>query len=218
MNDEDTETIGIAGAIALCLIAVVLALSGCTATKDAPQTAPINPHEAVSMAVSNCALAIKDIATSPSGDAASKVAAVGAVERLCGQGGGQFAVRQYQTPEPSLGATLWQAALQVADIGARWYGIRAQRDVGINASNNQTAQALGSYGAFSSIASSGFAASTAIAGKIQSPAPNVTTTTTLSGSGVIGSGTYTGPISTVTNPAPIICFPATATSAGTCSR
>lgn len=197
---EDTETIGMTGAIALILLIVLLALTGCAA-KDVPKAEPVNPHEAATMAVSNCALAIKEIATSTAGDAASKVAAVGAIERLCGQGGAQFAFR----PEPSLGATLWQAALQVADIGARWYGIKAQRDVGINQANQAAATQIASYGAFQNIASSGFASNAFIAGNIQSPAPNIT----LSGTGVIGSGQYnfTAPVTTTTttNPTPRVC-------------
>lgn len=215
MKLTESEEQGGMAAIMFAIIAGVLVMSGC-ATKDAPQ-APISHHEAAATATGNCALAIKDIATSVSGDAASKVAAVGAIERLCGQGGGQFAVRQYQAPEPTLGATLWQAALQVADIGARWYGIKSQRDVGIVQSNNSAATAIASYGAFSGIASSGFAANATIAGQIQAPAANVTTTTNLSGYGVIGGGSVTAPVTT-TNPAPVICFPATATAPGNCSR
>jgi hypothetical protein len=212
--NEDNETFALGGVITLICVAVLLALSGCATKAESP--APVSHHEAAATAAGNCANAIRDIATSVSGDAASKVAAVGAIERLC-QGGGNMQVAQ-RAPEPSLGQSLWQAALSVADIGARWYGIKAQRDVGITQSNNSAATAIASYGAFSGIASSGFAANAAIAGNIQAPAPNVTNTTVLSGTGVIGGGSYVGPVNTTTNPAPVICFPATATSAGTCSR
>ena len=210
---EDNETFAWGGVITLILVALALAMSGC-ATKDAPQAA-ISQHEAAATAAGNCALAIKDIATSVSGDAASKVAAVGAIERLC-QGAGNMQVAQVQ-PQ-SLGGTLWQAVLQVSDLFIRGYGIKAQKDIGIVQSNNSAATAIASYGAFSGIASSGFAANATIAGNIQSPAPNVTTitTNTLSGTGVLGSGQYTGPVAT--NPAPVICFNGTATSQGTCSR
>ena len=165
-------------------IFIVALLSGCASTKE---TSPITQHEAVSVSQTNCATAIKDIAISTSGDAASKVAAVGAIERLCGQSGNMMFAQTQQAP--SLGVTLWQAALSVADIGARWYGIKAQRDVGITQSNNSATTAIASYGAFQGIASSGFSANTAIASRIQAPAPNIN----LSGTGVIGSGSYIGP-------------------------
>lgn len=56
-----------------------------------------------------------------------------------------------------------------------------------------------------------------MAGKIQAPGAITTTTTntttntattnTLSGTGVLGSGTYTAPIATNTNPSPKVCVP-----------
>ena len=117
---------------------------------------------------------------------------------------------QAQAPQ-SLGGTLWQAAIQVFDIGARIYGIKAQRDVGITQSNNSAATAIASYGAFQGMGAQIAAAGTAGYQYVQAPAANVTTTTTLSGTGVIGSGTYTGPVTTATNPSPRVC---TATTTG----
>jgi len=66
------------------------------------------------------------------------------------------------------------------------------RDVSIAQSNN-----------FTNLGIAGFNSNAAIAGFIQSPAPNIT----LSGTGVIGSGSYNGPITTTTttNPAPKVC-------------
>ena len=57
---------------------------------------------------------------------------------------------------------------------------------------------------------SGYASNVAIAGKIPQPGAvsNTTTTNTLSGTGVLGSGTYNAPITTTTtNPSPKVCVP-----------
>ena len=182
-----------------------LLLSGCAS--DKPSLAPVTQHEAATMAVSNCALAIKEIATATAGDAASKVAAVGAIERLCGHGNMMVAQQAPQT----LGGTLWQAALQIFDIGARVYGIKAQRDIGITQSNNARDVSVSTNSAFLGMGQSIVQAGTAGYRYVQTPAPNITTTTTLSGTGVIGGGTYTGPVNTVTNPTPRVC---TATATG----
>lgn len=195
---EDQETQGITGAIALCLIAIVLFMTGC-ASKPTPVTMIASP-------ISDCAKAINGIATSTAGDPTSKVVAVSAIERLCGN---QAQVAQ-QAPA-SLGTVLWNAALQTADIVLRGYGIKTQRDVSIVQSNNAAATSIASYQSFSNIASSGFSSNASIASNIQAPAPNIT----LSGTGVIGSGQYnfTAPVTTTTttNPSPRVC---TATATG----
>ena len=83
---------------------------------------------------------------------------------------------------------------------------------------SQTATSLGGFNAIANTANSGFTATSNIAGQIQAPAANITTTTSnsIGGSGVIGSGSYTGPVtntstatSTVTtvNPSPRVCTP-----------
>jgi len=181
-EDQEQGLIGGIGWIALAAILVLL--SGC-ASKEPP--APV----VVSSPAADCAKAIGIIATSTAGDPTSKVVAVSAIERLCGQQ--QFGQVTAQT-QPSLGATLFQAALQTADIVLRGYGIRTQRDVAITQSNNAAATAISSNNSFVGIASSGFASNAAIAGNIQAPAPNIT----LSGTGVIGSGQYnfTAPVTT----------------------
>lgn len=196
----------------LMLVALALALTGCASTKEekaaaTPTVSQVSPQEAMAMAITNCAASIKDVATAAGGDAASKVAAVGAIERLCGQGhnGLQFAAQQVQPQPQSVGGVFWNAAVQVSDLLLRAYGIKATRDVGITQSNNQAATSIASYQAFTNTAAAGFGSNAQIAGYIQAPAANVTTT--LSGQGVIGSGTYTGPVTstTTTNPAPKVC-------------
>lgn len=175
------------------------------ACQAGPQVITADPREAIATAVATCATAIERIASTGSGDAASKVAAVGAIERMCGSGGAsmQFAMQPPVQQQPqTLGQTLWIAALQTADIFLRGYGIRASRDVSINAANNATATAIAGYSAFGNIANAGFNSNAAIASYIQAPQPNVTNTTTtnttnnttLSGYGVIGAGTYIGPV------------------------
>jgi len=190
-EDQEQGLIGGIGWIALAVILILLA--GC-ASKEPP--APV----VVSSPAADCAKAIGIIATSTAGDPTSKVVAVSAIERLCGN---QVQVAQ-QAPA-SLGTVLWNAALQTADIVLRGYGIRSQHNLGVVQSNNAAATSIASYGAFQNIASSGFASNAAIASNIQAPAPNIT----LSGTGVIGSGQYnfTAPVTTTTttNPAPRVC-------------
>jgi hypothetical protein len=100
-----------------------------------------------------------------------------------------------QAPQSFFGLA-WQSALQVADLALRGYGIKAQRDTAIASTNAQRDTAIASYGAFTSMGSSIATAGTAGYPYIQAPAANVTTT--LSGTGVLGSGTYTGPVTTTT--------------------
>lgn len=185
--------------LGLCLVAVVVVLGGCASDK-APAPSPAvqqDPRMAMAATLASCADSIKDVVAS-AGDVAAKVVAVGAIERLCGAGGAQLQAAMVVQPSApsSLGATLWQAALQVTDIALRGYGIKAGRDVSIVQSNNAASTAIASYGAFQGMATAGFSSNAQIAGFIQAPAANVTTT--LSGSGVIGSGTYTGPVTTTT--------------------
>lgn len=184
------------------LMAIVIGalMAGC-ATPAAPTvaaSAPIDPRTAYAAALGDCATAIKDVVASASGNDVAKVVAVGAIERLCGAGGAQLQAMNVQTsaPQPSLGATLWTAALQVADVAMRGYGIKANRDVAIVQSNNAANTTIASYGAFQGMGQQIQLAGTAGYPYVQAPAANITTT--LSGTGVIGSGQYTGPVTTTT--------------------
>lgn len=211
---EDTETNVMSGTMAsFILVALVgMLLPGCATDADRakeaqekadiarlkagqPVIAAITPHEAQSTAMTNCATAIKDIATAAVGDPASKVAAVGAIERLCGQGAAQLA---YRAPEPqtqSLGSTLWQAVLQASDIVLRGYGIKSNRDVAITQSNNATALGVSTNGAFTAMGQSIATAGTAGYQYVQAPG---STNYTLSGTGSLnvgsGSASYVGPV------------------------
>lgn len=180
---------------------VALLLAGCATPPQAKNDAssPSDPREAIATAVATCATAIERIATAAGGDVASRVVAVGAIERMCGtQGNAQLAALNVAppAPPPSLGQTLWTAALQTADILLRGYGLKMNRDVAVIQSNNQAATSIASYGAFTAMGGSIERAGTAGYPYVQ--APGAVTTNTVFGNGVIGSGTYTGPVTTTT--------------------
>ncbi len=73
--------------------------------------------------------------------------------------------------------------LRILDVALRAYGIQKGADVAIRQSDNAREVSVASYGALADTAS-----------LIQAPAANVT----LSGTGVIGDGAYTAPVSTTT--------------------
>lgn len=121
---------------------------------------------------------------------------------LKGLGIGQApAQQQAQQPQSLLGLA-WQSALQVADIALRGYGIKANRDVSMAQSNANRDVSIASFGAFTSMGNAIGAAGTAGYQYVQAPGAvttttnNTTTTSTLSGTGVLGSGTYTAPVTT----------------------
>lgn len=173
-----------------------LFISGCGSPPKAADPPP-DPRESIATAVATCATAIERIATTANGDAASKVAAVGAIERMCGQGGAamQFASAPAAQQPQGLGATLWSAALQTADLVLRGYGIKTQRDVSITASNNAAATTIAGYNAFGNIAATGFASNAQIASHIQAPAANYN----VSGNANFGSGSFALTTTTTTN-------------------
>ncbi len=135
---------------------------------------------------------------------AAKIDATGAsnyllVKALKGLGLGQAPVQQVAVQQPqSILGMAWQSLLQVADVGLRAYGIKVAGDVAMTNSNNSRDTSVASYGAFTAMGNSIANAGTAGYQYIQAPAANVTNTT-LSGTGVLGSGTYTGPVTTTTN-------------------
>lgn len=73
--------------------------------------------------------------------------------------------------------------LRILDVALRAYGIDKGADVAIHQSDNARDVSVASYGALAEVA-----------GQIQAPAvPQANITQTLSGSGVIGDGSYTAP-------------------------
>lgn len=119
-----------------------------------------------------------------SGDTTSKVAAMFAMQ-AAGNGGPQPA--HIAAPKsPAEVARDWLG--MILPVAMQGYGIHANSQVMMRQSDNSARVAESTNAAF-----------VGIAGQIQAPAANVTTTTTtLSGSGVLGSGSYTGPVNTTT--------------------
>lgn len=199
MNTFKRKSWSIAIIIGFCAL-----LGGCGLfeTKDAGPGAAIEglavsgPTPAQSF-LSECARQVGAIAQAATGDAASKVAAMGALERICG---GQAQLMHAAAAAPaqpvSVVGALWTGVIQAADIFLRGYGIKMQRDVALVQSNNQAATTIASYGAFQGMG--GSIERAGVAGYRYVQAPGAVTTNTLSGTGVLGSGTYTGPVSTTT--------------------
>lgn len=151
-----------------------------------------------------------------SGDQTAKAVAVMALA----MGAQSNATSQTRQPQPlpqfETGgdkALKWAAVLAgpLTNIASGYYGYR----LGVAQSDNNAATTIAGYNSFSNIATSGFNATTGVATAgfnatsqlgsfIQAPQPNITLSgtgvvgsgsmTTLSGTGVLGSGTYTGPV------------------------
>lgn len=159
--------------------------------------------------------AMADIAAQ--GDSSAKVAAVMAMAL-----GGNTNSAQTSIQAPQASAALQWASILVPSLtqvaGMRYNYLSTQTQ-----SNNAAAVAISTNGTFASmgnsIGSAGVAGNTALAdmaGKIQAPAANITTTTTLSGTGTLGSGAYsTVDTHAVDNhtvtPAPVVVAPVTPT-------
>jgi len=174
-------------------------LTGCASSKEYASylAAHQAAHEAKASAEKARYAAIAEIAkTSP--DASARTAAVMAL--AMGKSEGQVA-----PPAPPQNEVLQWASVLVptlTNIATAGFSYRA----GVVASNNSRDVTVAGYQTFGSMANSGFAAinNTASAGftanrdiasMIQAPQPNVT----LSGTGVIGSGSYTAPVTTNSN-------------------
>lgn len=183
--------------VALAALAAVF-LAGCASQPPAPAAPQVDPREAVMTAVATCATAIERIATGANGDPASRVAAVGAIERMCGGGGsGNLAALLQPQPRPqeaSVASTAWSAFLSVVDVGLRAYGIKVGGTVAIRQVEANRDTSLGAYQAFTNMGGQIQAAGTAGYPYVQAPQANVN----LSGTGVIGQGSYVGPVITTT--------------------
>lgn len=187
---------------------IALALTGC-ATQDYQLYARTQADIATAQSKADIARyqALADIAKQ--GDTAAKIAAVMTLQNS----GPQTHQQQHINPPKSPADIAFQWASLIvptaSTLMSNVYTVRSQTNLGITQSNNATAlgvaqsnnatiTATNTANAFAavanttatgmtSIATAGFASNTAIAGKIQAPQPNIT----LSGTGVIGNGTYT---------------------------
>lgn len=182
-------------------VGCLVVLTGCASSKEynsylaAHQAA----HESRAAAEKARYAAIAEIAKT-SADPAARTAAVMAL--AMGKSENQVAP---PAPPPQNQALQWASVLVPAltNVATGYYGYQ----LGVAQSNNAASSTIASYNAFGSIATSGFNAlnatatsgftsNAALGSYIQAPQPNVT----LSGAGVIGSGSYSysAPVTTTT--------------------
>lgn len=88
----------------------------------------------------------------------------------------------------------FDAVVGLAPFALQGYMARVNSDTQIAMSSDNSRVLTTAFGTNEAIAGAGFATAGTIAGYIQAPAANLT----LSGTGVLGSGTYTGPVTTTT--------------------
>ncbi len=165
------------------IVAIMLLLTGCASTQNAYYQAEAERHKAEGKKWD----ALKEIGSADKADATTRALSAVMIG-MDGKGGNQQAT---MAPKSALDYFL-QAVSIVAPSAVQVYSVRSQAQVGMRQSDNATALGISTNNAF-----------VGIAGKIQAPAPNITTTTStsLGGNGVIGSGTYTSnPISGSYNP------------------
>jgi uncharacterized membrane protein YgcG len=181
----------------LIALPAIALLGGC-ATTNKDYLALLTAQQAVAVQNAEAAKArfnaMSQIAQT--GDASSRTAAV-------------MAMAMVQTPHvnlpppPESEAFKWASIIlpSVTNLGTGFFGYR----LGVAQSNNNRDITVAGYNTFGTMATSGFAAvqNTATAGFnsnaqlgsfIQAPQPNIT----LSGTGVIGSGSFSAPVTTTT--------------------
>lgn len=179
------------------LLLALFALGGCAGDKDllkAQADAAVaagNARVAEAQASAEESKAVQRLADKIDAGGATAYLVAKALKGLAGPAPApQVVVQQPSNPI----AAAFSVLLQVADVGLRAYGIKAGRDASIASTNAQRDTAIASYGAFTSMGTSIATAGVAGYPYVQAPQANQT----LSGNGVIGSGTYTGPVTTTT--------------------
>jgi hypothetical protein len=181
----------------IAIILTVLALTGCANTSQ--YQAYADAHKAQASAQSARYQALADIAKQ--GDTTAKVAAVMSLQM-----GGQQQQSQIAAPKTAGDHLIQWTSILLPSL-TNIYGINKQAQVGIAQSNNATSLGISTNAAF-----------VGLAGKIQAPAANVTTTSTIganSGANSGNSGRLAGTSITdntstptvVTQPAPVIVRP-----------
>lgn len=178
------------------IIAIIaaFALSGCASTEYAAYAEAQKAHAQAQVARYQ---ALAEIAKM--GDTTAKVAAVISLN----QNGGQ---QQQMAMPRSWADYALQFTGALLPVVGQMYAVNKQTSLGIRQSDNATtlgiAQAnsnrdvqTATVAGFSSVAGLGFKATTDIAAKIQAPQPNIT----ISGTGVVGSGTLNTTTTTTTN-------------------
>lgn len=193
----------------LLAITVAVMTVGCATSDEyrqyaAAQAAVANARSMAEIARYN---ALAEIAKQ--GDTAAKVAAVMSLN----QGNVMQQAQPPINPPKSVAETALQWTSLLLPNLTQFYSISANRQIAITQSNNATAlgvaqsnnattTATNTANAFANIATTNANGMTAIAGKIQAPQANIT----LSGTGVIGSGSYStiaNPVTTTTTANPV---------------
>ncbi len=177
----------------IAILALAL-LSACATTTDKNYAALLATQESIATSRAEAEkaryAAIAEIARG--GDPSSRTAAVMALAL----GGGSSSQQLNLPAPPEDSAYKWAALIlgPVTNIASGYFGYR----LGVSQSDNQAASTIASYQTFGSMGGSIERAGIAGYPYLQAPAANVTTTT-LSGSGVIGAGSYVGPVTTTRN-------------------
>jgi len=164
------------------LAAASLALAGC-ATDDYQHYA--QAQMAMAQAKSSADQA-RYTALARIADSGDSVARVAAVMSLAGLGDGARQAPSNVAAPVSPGSTALQWASILVPGVTQAYGISRQVKLGMRQSDNATALGLGQSRDQAATSAATFGAITNIAGQIQAPAPNMI----LSGTGVLGSGSY----------------------------
>lgn len=202
------------------LLAFGVILSGCSTTYKAHEESvkgaqaqlieaekqKVAAKQAVATAKIARANAIAQLAQG--GSDAVKVAAVmaiafeGVTEDMAAAGSGaQSAQLQMPVvqPLPSLAERLFvktfDAVVGLAPFALQGYMAHVNSETQIAMSADNSRVMTSAFGTNATIAAAGFGTASTIAGFVQAPAANLT----LSGTGVLGSGTYTGPVTNTTN-------------------
>jgi hypothetical protein len=133
------------------------------------------------------------VAAATGGSDGVRIAAIFAAAGL-GGGNNVFPTQLPAVTDPNEAAYKWASLIlpTATAITAGYFGYK----LGTTQSDNAAATSIAGYGTMGGIASSGFASNATIAGFVQAPAANITTSTTsntthtLSGTGVLGSGSF----------------------------
>jgi hypothetical protein len=197
--------------IKIFAIASAFLLAGCGTTEQYKMYADTQKSIAQANAMSDTAryAALAEIAKT--GDSGARVAAVMSIN-FGAQGANGPRVQQVAPPKTFTEHALQWTSLLLPNL-TQFYSISANRQIAITQSNNATAlgtaqsnnataTATNTANAFANIATTTANGMTAIASKIQAPQANIT----LSGTGVIGAGSYSttaNPVTTTTTANPV---------------
>jgi hypothetical protein len=179
--------------LALILIAVLTA-SCATSDHYNAQREQIAAWERVEIAKAQANARRHDalVAAATGGSDGVRIAAIFAAAGLGGNN--VFPSQLPAVTDPNEAVYKWASLIlpTATAITAGYFGYK----LGTTQSDNAAATSIAGYGTMGGIAGAGFASNATIAGFVQAPAANITTTTsntttsTLSGTGVLGSGSY----------------------------